>query len=286
MTGVLNLTDARAKLDRAKELHAELTAALTQWQDTGGVEAQSRRALHFCCYIGYAKVNAEPPINLPLRAGEVLHALRTALDYTAFQIYLAGGGTPDGEKAHTVQFPIVTDPANWKATVKGRVRNAWPAAVAELRAVQQFTKPPTDPASPLPPIDPLLSRLATLGGTDKHRNLTTFATGAWKATAIGPEPKPWYATVIQIALPGPVLPTTPGPKVEVSRVFVQPDPAPYHDAALTWKAGVDFQRPDPPELSFGFRANDGTEIDARELPKAIDVVESILDRFAKLPGPS
>ena len=156
------------------------------------------------------------------------------------------------------------------------MRNAWPAAVAELRAVQQFAPPTANPPSPLPRLDPLLTRLATLGGTDKHRNLTTFATGAWSQSMIGPEPKPWYAMVIDIALPGPVLPTTPGPKVEVSRVFVEPDPAPYPDAALTWNAGVDFERPDPPKLLFGFRANDGTEIDVGELPAAIDLVESIL----------
>jgi len=285
MTGVLDLADARAKLDRAKELHGELTAALKQWQQSGGVEAQSRRSLQFVCYIGYAKVNAALPINLPLRAGEVLHALRTALDYTAFQIHLVGGGTSDGPDARKVAFPIVTDLAKWESSVAANVRNAWPAGGAELRAVQQFAAFPATPPSPLPPIDPLLSRLATLGGTDKHRNLTTFATGAWSASAIGPEPQPWYATVIQISLPGPVLPTTPGQKVEVSRVFVQPDPAPYPDAALTWKSGVDFERPDPPQLSFGFRANDGTAIDARELPAAIDVVESVLDRFATLAGP-
>ncbi len=170
--------------------------------------------------------------------------------------------------------------------MKGRVTNAWPAAVAELRAVQQFATPPANPPSPLPPLDPLLTRLATLGGTDKHRNLTAFATGAWSASAIRPQPKPWYATVIQIAMPGPVLPIMPGPKVGVSRVFVQPCPAPHHDTALTWNLGVQFERPEPPELSFGFRSNDGTtQIDARELPAAIDVVELMLDRFATLAGP-
>ena len=71
-TGVLDLIDASAKIDRAKELHGELTAALKEWQDTGGVEAQSRRSLQFVCYIGYAKVNSVPPINVALRAGEVL----------------------------------------------------------------------------------------------------------------------------------------------------------------------------------------------------------------------
>ena len=45
------------------------------------------------------------------------------------------------------------------------------------------------------------------------------------------------------------------------------------------------ERPDPPKLSFGFRANDGTQIDAGELPGAIDLVESIVQRFATLTGP-
>jgi len=66
VAGVLNLTDARAKLDRAKELHDELVAALNAWVDGGGVEAQSRRSFQFVCYYGYVKVNTASPINLPL----------------------------------------------------------------------------------------------------------------------------------------------------------------------------------------------------------------------------
>jgi hypothetical protein len=232
MTGVLDLTDARAKLDRARELHGELVTALNAWVDSGGVEAQSRRSFQFVCYIGYAKVNAPPPINLPLRAGEVLHSLRTALDYTAFQIYLVGGGTPDGPDAHKVAFPIVTEPSKWEGVVARKVPGVWAAAVDELRAVQQSVPPRLDSLSRLPPIDPLLSRLATLGGTDKHRNLSLFATGAWSQSVIAPESKAWYSTVIQIGMPGPLLPTAPGPKVEVSRVFIQPNPAPYHDSEV------------------------------------------------------
>ncbi|RFZ15667.1 hypothetical protein DSM43518_00219 [Mycobacterium marinum] len=283
-SGPLDLTDARAKLDRAKELHGELIAALTEWQDSGGVEAQSRRSHQFVCYIGFAKVSSAPPINLQMRAGEVLHALRTALDYTAFQIHLAGGGTPDGPDARRVAFPIVTDPVKWESSVAANVRNAWPAAVAELRAVQQFAPPPANPPSPLPPLDPLLSRLATLGGTDKHRNLTVFATGAWSQNVIQPEMKDYYTVEIRINMPGPVLPTQPGPKVEVSRVLVKPSFARHPDDVFAWTSGIEFERPDPPELSFGFRANDGTEIGARELPAAIDVVESIVERFAALTG--
>jgi hypothetical protein len=154
----------------------------------------------------------------------------------------------------------------------------------KLRAVQQFKPPPADPPSPLPPIGPLLTRLRTLGGTDKHRNLSLFATGAWSQSAITPlEMKDYYAVDIFIIQPGPVLPIEPGKKVQVSRVSVAPSFVNHPDAAFTWKSGIQFERPDPPELSFGFRANDGTQINAAELPTAIKLVESITERFALLP---
>jgi hypothetical protein len=286
VAGVLNLSDALAKIGRARELHEEFTAALKEWQDTGGVEAQSRRSLQFVCYIGYVKVNTEPPINLPLRAGEILHALRTALDYIAFQIYLTGGGAPDGDKAHLVEFPIVDDPAKWDRVVQRKVPGAWPAAIAELRDAQQFAPPTPDPPPPLPPIAPLLSRLRTLGGTDKHRNLSLFTTGAWSASLISPpDMQQHYRLDILIYTPGPQLPTTPGQKVAVSRVSVNPSFAPHPDDVFTWKSGIQFERPDPPQISFGFRANDGTQIDTTELPTLTDLVESITQRFEVLPAP-
>ncbi|KZS71655.1 hypothetical protein A4G26_06525 [Mycobacterium kansasii] len=284
VTGVLDLADARAKLERAKELHAQLDAAISTWIDGGGVEAQSRRSDQFVCYKGFAKVNALPSINLALRAGEVLHALRSALDYTAFQIYLAGGGAPNGEGAHMVEFPIVDDPAKWDSTVKRKVPGAWPAAVKALRAVQQFKQPP--PPSGLPPIAPLLTRLRILGGTDKHRNLSLVATGAWSASAISPAIQPWYKVDIRIYMPGPLLPLEPGKKVVVSQVAAHPAGPHHHpDDTYTWASGIQLEKPAPPELKFGFRANDGTEINTRELPTVIDLVESIVQRFAVLPGP-
>ena len=47
---------------------------------------------------------------------------------------------------------------------------------------------------------------------------------------------------------------------------MSPEPASHPDDALLWKSGIKFERPDPPEIKFGFRANDGTQIDAGELP--------------------
>jgi hypothetical protein len=66
VTGILDLTEACAKIDRAKELHDELTASLAEWHDCG-VETRARRSLQFVCYIGYAKVNRAA--NQPPNAG-------------------------------------------------------------------------------------------------------------------------------------------------------------------------------------------------------------------------
>jgi hypothetical protein len=113
------------------------------------------------------EVNTAPPINLALRAGEVLNHLRQAL---AFQIYPAGGGTLDGDDADKVAFPIVTDPSAWDRVVARKVSGC-------------------------------------------------------------------------------------------------PNPASHLDDALPWNSGVQFDRPAPPEISFAFRANDGTQIDAAEFPR-------------------
>lgn len=283
-TGVLDLTEAFVRITRAKELHGEFAAALHHWVESRGVEAQSRRSVQFVCYFGYVKVNGLPVTNLPLKAGEILHNLRVALDYIAFQIYLAGGGTPNGSDAHKVEFPIVDDLARWDQIVARKVPGAWPVVIAELRAVQQLKSSTPQPPPPLPPIDPLLSRLRTLGGTDKHRNLGLFATGAWSASMKSPEPKPWYSVQIRIYQPGPLLPLEPGQKVEVSRVSVGP-PQGHPDDIFTWASGIELEKPDPPEIMFGFRANDDTQIDAAELPRVINLVESIAKRFTTMPGP-
>jgi hypothetical protein len=89
---------------------------------------------------------------------------------------------------------------------------------------------------------------------------------------------------IRIYQPDPLLPLEPGQKVEVSRVSVGP-PHGHPDDTFTWASGIELEKPDPPKIKFGFRANDDTQIDAAELPRAINLVESIMQRFAALPGP-
>lgn len=71
----------------------------------------------------------------------------------------------------------------------------------------------------------------------------------------------------------------------MSRASVNPSFAPHPDDVFTWKPGIQFERPDPPQISFGLHANDGTQIDAAELPTVIDLVESIAQRFDVLPAP-
>jgi len=67
--------------------------------------------------------------------------------------------------------------------------------------------------------------------------------------------------------------------------MMSPAPASHPDDALPWTSGVKFERPNPPEIKFGFRANDDTQIDASELPTVVDLVDSIVQRFATLTGP-
>lgn len=50
MAGVLNLSESRAHIDRAKQQYDELVRVFTEWGQSGGVEMQTVRDPQFACY--------------------------------------------------------------------------------------------------------------------------------------------------------------------------------------------------------------------------------------------
>jgi hypothetical protein len=287
MAGVLNLSDSLAHIDRAKRQYDELLGVYRQWMDSGGVGVQVVRDPMFVCYRWNVVVSAEPRENLPLLAGVIVDHLRSALDYVAFQIYLAAGGTPDGPKADKVAFPIVNTAGPWESVVTKKVPGVWPEAADELSAVQPFSQEGEE-AKALP-------TLRGLGGTGKHRNLNLCAAAALSGAARTPPNLPPNAAV-QIRLErapgrdifdqGPVVPIEPGTAVEVASARVGPRPAPHPDDVFLWASGIQFEEPPPPHVDFGFRANNGAEVSLFGLRGLIEHVEAILHRFGDLQAPT
>jgi hypothetical protein len=282
MSGVLDLSDSRARIAEAKGQCGELMSVFMGWMESGGIGVRTVRHPQFAMYSWEVAVIAEPVKNLPLIAGQIINNIRSALEYVAFQVYLVAGGVPDGKLADKVAFPIMNTADPWDSVVKKKVPGVWPEAADLMKAAQPFAQTGED-VNALPTV-------RGLGGTDKHRNLVLCAAAAFSATATWPTGKDIGVDIWLDRAPGdidkgPLVPIKPGTSVQVARVSVYPEGVPYDDAVMLWASGVDFKEPPPPNVEFSFRANNGTEASLFALGNLIDHVAAIVESFADLTGP-
>jgi hypothetical protein len=284
MSSVLDLGDSRARIAEASTQHGELMDVFMGWMESGGIGIRTIRHPRFAMYHWEVAVTTEPAKNLSLMAGQIVNNIRSALEYVAFQVYLAAGGEPDGKLAGKVAFPIVNTASPWDSVVKKNVPGVWPQAAELMKAAQPFAQ--TGEEAKALPI------LRGLGGTDKHRNLVLCATAARSANWIWPTGRGVGVDVFLHRAPGgdmdkgSVVPIRPGTSVPVARVFVYPEGVPYDDAAMLWTSGVRFEQPAPPDVDFSFRANSGSEVSLVALGDLIDHVARIVESFADLRGPT
>lgn len=115
-------------------------------------------------YVVRFRVMREPPIMWSVIVGEIAHNLRSALDYSAWQLVLINNNTP----GRWTSFPIFIDRAAWLKDVAQRDPGRSPGPLegvvkgwTEVEALQPFNA--GDPRE-----DPL-AQLQWLSNTDKHR---------------------------------------------------------------------------------------------------------------------
>lgn len=110
---MLKLKDAYARVEQAKKQESKLKLAFNEWVTDKGVEFVDEKDPVYARYGYFAVMHKEPIENLAILAGEIFNNLRSALNYVAFQIYLAGGGDPQAKMAKAVAFPIVREQEKW-----------------------------------------------------------------------------------------------------------------------------------------------------------------------------
>lgn len=274
---MLNLKDAVTRVERAKELHRELGAAWHQWNEGGGIQIFCNRHPEYARYVWGVIMHSEPDKDLALIAGEIFNNLRCALDYIAFQIFVAGGGDRNAKQAKSVGFPIVTDEERWVNTVKANVPFAWDEAVHKLQWCQPYVQ--------IGPQSMVLPTLRSVGATDKHHNLVLYAVPASMVEAITPDPLPRGLSLIaMLAVPGPTV-TVNEPGI-VAQVYIHKgDSSTVAEENLVPWSTVDLKEPPPPRVQFGFRATDGSQIAIDAIESVIFYVEEIVRRFSTIRTP-
>lgn len=111
-----------------------------------------------------------PPGEIVLLTGEIVQALRTALDYAVATIIERATGEPPSS-ASTFEFPVFVDPVRYEKSKRTKLDGVSAGDIAIINAVQPFTaaSPATQP----------LWLLHRLNIEDKHRKLHIVAGALW-----------------------------------------------------------------------------------------------------------
>lgn len=133
------------------------------------VEARSTHEITYRCL---AVEREPPPDDWPLLAGEAIQNLRAALDHMVYAV--------SGEKSGT-QFPIFTDPAEFKEKAPGMLRGVPGPVRATIENAQPYRSYPPDPAQTM------LEQLRVLSNRDKHRTLATIVSAVEHEGVATPE---------------------------------------------------------------------------------------------------
>jgi hypothetical protein len=289
----LNLRDARTCVDRAREHNETLGSVYREWVASRGIGILCHRDAEVMRWEFDAAITREPSTNLSILAGEVLDALRRALDYIAWQVYVSGSAVRSDQQDRVVYFPIVTEAAGWDKQLGSKVPGASEAYVEALRASQPFAQHDANRE--------MLPKLAAFINRDKHRRLSLFATGAFKVTARAPQLDADLEMIMAIISPFPSFHVAESLQAILDRALAMGDGRPVMISFLVSfielrrkdpddpggrpvarAEGITMADPPPPELHVGFATEDGDHITLPALGKLIDHVADILMRFERI----
>ncbi len=129
------LAGVRLKIERAEQHVRDLHAVLTAFMNGNPYRLVAELDADTGDKVFRVRMSAPIPSDWPAIAGDVAHNLRSALDHLAWQLVLAGGGTPDRDTA----FPIRESQAKYETTAKGaKIRGASPSAIHILDALKPY----------------------------------------------------------------------------------------------------------------------------------------------------
>lgn len=158
----LDLSDATAKLNHAETLLLRSVATYEDWKKSN-VRIEYAKNDELLSEAWYLMIDDLPPVDFALTIGDILSNIRGALDYFAWQVYVASGGTAQDGQARNVYFPVLLPGKNWDNLVNAKLPGADPEHLAVFREAQDDRV-----GSP----DNCLQVLDVLVNHTKHRSLT------------------------------------------------------------------------------------------------------------------
>jgi hypothetical protein len=161
---------ARLKIRRAEERLKELDAAAMAYFTAPAYRADYRFNADNEEHELVVTDSTEPPAHFVLLTGEIVQALRTALDYAVGDVITRACGSAPAE-ATLFEFPIFTESTKYERAKRSKLAGASDEDVELIDSVQPFTiaTPDTHP----------LWVLHRLNIEDKHRRLHVVTGAVW-----------------------------------------------------------------------------------------------------------
>lgn len=217
------------------------------------------------CHIASLILRQLPPPDFAVTLGECIHNLRSALEYTVWQLACkAKGREPTRKEAKKIQFPICDEPEWFSgAAVLAHVSDE---AAKELALHQPYAERLDGLHQPA-----LLAPLRDLSNQDKHRLILVSAHAMNPGTADVRWANPLATSVRSESIDyeeGPIEPPFPI-KMPVERMFTEPPEV---------AADTEFEIKKQPESRIFF--DGATEsFNLRKLDALADCIEFIVGRF-------
>lgn len=148
-----DLTGAKLKIKRAKKHFKELETEINNFFANEPFKIVKQEARNGDLLYRVI-ISDQIPVEWSSIIGDIIHNLRSALDYLAWQLVLQNGGTP-GKNTY---FPIGSSPKKYNNTVRGSLKGASKDAMELVKSLQ-----------PYPGGNDLLVQIHALDIHDKHR---------------------------------------------------------------------------------------------------------------------
>ncbi|MGV9868832.1 hypothetical protein [Rhodococcus koreensis] len=126
-------TEVQLKFDRSRQHLTELEGGIREYlaREPFSVSSEEDATGDFVYRV---QVKRSPPIQLSLPLGDAIHSARSALDYLAWQLVIAGGGTPD----KTTAFPISANETQFNKNFRNYLRGASTLSMTAVKALRPF----------------------------------------------------------------------------------------------------------------------------------------------------
>lgn len=131
---------SRAKIDRSKRHFHELHAAIAEFFALNPYQVFIKHDENSSIKLWKVRIDHDVPVDVSLIIGDLIHNLRSSLDYMAWQLEIANGQTPDARTSFPVYDPRVvpgspqhTSLENRKAEHRRRFRDRAYSVVEQLQ---------------------------------------------------------------------------------------------------------------------------------------------------------